>query len=45
MKMSEPTPWPNQEEVVDGIVPVEEVPQDPDLLDEEDDAEDDEMED
>ena len=24
--------WPNQEPVVDGIVPVDEVPQDPDLL-------------
>jgi hypothetical protein len=26
-------PWPNNEPVVDGIVPVEEVPQDADLLD------------
>lgn len=31
------TPWPNQEPVVDGVVPVEEVPQTPDLLSEEDD--------
>lgn len=38
--MSEPTaepqsleaPWPNQTPVVDGVVPVEEVPQDPDLF-------------
>lgn len=37
--MSEPhveTPWPNQEPVVDGVVPVEDVPQDPDFLSEED---------
>jgi hypothetical protein len=25
--------WPNEDPVVDGIVPVDEVPQDPDLLD------------
>ena len=26
-------PWPNQEEIIDGVVPVAEVPQDPDLFD------------
>lgn len=26
------SPWPNQTPVVDGVVPVEEVPQDPDLF-------------
>lgn len=29
--------WPNQEPVVDGVVPSEEVPQDPDLPEDEDD--------
>ena len=31
--MSEPTLWPNQTPVVDGIVPTIDVPQDPDLFD------------
>ena len=39
--MTEPqsieTPWPNQTPVVDGIVPVSEVPQDPDLFDDDTD--------
>lgn len=38
--MSEPTPepqtleepWPNQQPIVDGVVPFEDVPQDPDLF-------------
>lgn len=30
--MSESTPWPNRTPVVEGIVPTEEVPQDPDFL-------------
>ena len=40
--MTEPqsnsTPWPNQTPVVDGIVPVAEVPQDPDLFDDDTDT-------
>lgn len=35
-------PWPNQTPVVDGVIPTEEVEQDPDLF--EDDADDPEME-
>lgn len=27
------TPWPNQQPVVDGVVPTEEISQDPDLFD------------
>jgi hypothetical protein len=34
--MTEITPWPNQEEILDGVVPVEEVSQDPDLFDDDD---------
>jgi len=30
--MSESTPWPNQDPVVDGVVPAEQVPQDEDLF-------------
>lgn len=30
------TPWPNKSEVVDGVVPVNEVPQDPDLFKDDD---------
>lgn len=43
--MSELTPWPNQTPVVDGIVPVEEVPQEADFLDIDPDDDDLEMED
>lgn len=46
--MSETTPevkWPNQEPVKDGVVPVEEVPQDPDFLSNEDQDLETEMED
>lgn len=32
------TPWPNQTPVVDGVVPTEEVSQDPDLLENEEDT-------
>lgn len=28
--------WPNQREVVDGVIPVDEVPQDPNIFDDED---------
>lgn len=38
---SDRAPWPNQTPPVDGIVPVDEVPQDPDLFD---DVEDDDLE-
>lgn len=31
-------PWPNQKEVIDGIVPTSEVPQDPDLFEDDDDT-------
>lgn len=31
------TAWPNQRAVVDGVVPVDEVPQDPDLFDDDQD--------
>ena len=34
--MSEPTPWPNQEPVIDGIIPTIDVPQDPDLFEDDD---------
>jgi hypothetical protein len=42
--MTEPVPWPNQEPVVDGVVPVELVPQDEDLFDGDDVDDDLEME-
>lgn len=42
---TEPQPWPNQEPVVDGIVPTEEVDQDPDLFADDDDDPEMEMED
>ena len=37
--------WPNTTEVLDGVVPFEEIPQDPDLFDDDDDDPDMEMED
>lgn len=37
------TPWPNQDPVMDGVVPADEVSQDPDLFDEDDIDEDLEM--
>lgn len=43
--MTEFTPWPNQTVVPDGVVPVEDVPQDADLFDDDDDDPDMEMED
>jgi hypothetical protein len=36
---TEPQPWPNQTLVVDGVVPTEEVDQDPDLFADDDDPE------
>jgi hypothetical protein len=43
--MSQPAqqPWPNQEPVVDGVTPLAEVPQTPDLFDADDDDLDREM--
>lgn len=41
---TEEAQWPNQEPVVDGVVPSEEVPQDPDLPEDEDDDPDLELE-
>lgn len=29
-------PWPNKRDVVDGVVPLDEVPQDPNIFDDED---------
>lgn len=43
-KLPPPTPWPNETTVVDGVVPVEEISQDPTLFDDED-SDDLEMED
>lgn len=34
MSVAEEIPWPNQQEVIDGVVPVDEVSQDPTLFDE-----------
>lgn len=34
-----PVPWPNQQEPIDGVVPTSEVSQDPDFLQDLDDAE------
>jgi hypothetical protein len=41
----EEQPWPNQTPVVDGVIPTEEVDQDPDLFEDDDDDPDMEMED